>query len=100
MSEIKTCEQYVLAKLEENEERLDAMGEQYQDLKAKYISLQDIYDTLLKELTKHLVMYVDPDGLRRVEFESVWEKYDKEDFDALVRVIHGKGTVRVEREDE
>ena len=87
--EIKTCEEYVLSKLFEKENQIGELSEQVSGLQnqlssvlADYKCIKDDLYYLINQLNVGIF-----DGERYVEFDRVWEQYDKEQFTKLHELI-------------
>lgn len=86
MAEIKTCEQYVLVRLEKTEQEVD-------ELQEKLATRDYTISTLMGELAElkaficrraELVMDDDAD---RVHFDDPWLKYDPEDYEYISKIL-------------
>lgn len=87
--EIKTCEEYVLSKLFEKEnqigelnEKVDVLQRELNSVLADYQCIKDDLYYLINQF--HAGAF---DGKRYVEFDRVWEHYDKEQFTKLNELI-------------
>ena len=87
--EIKTCEEYVLSKLFEKEnqigdlnEKVDVLQRELNSVLADYQCIKDDLYYLVNQLNVGIF-----DGERYVEFDRVWEQYDKEQFTKLHDLI-------------
>ena len=87
--EIKTCEEYVLSKLFEKEnqigdlnEKVDRLQRELNSVLADYQCIKDDLYYLVNQLNVGIF-----DGERYVEFDRVWEQYDKEQFTKLHDLI-------------
>ena len=87
--EIKTCEEYVLSKLFEKEnqigdlnEKVDVLQRELNSVLADYQCIKDDLYYLINQLNVGIF-----DGERYVEFDRVWEQYDKEQFTKLHDLI-------------
>ena len=87
--EIKTCEEYVLSKLFEKENQIGDLNEkvailqnQLNSVLADYQCIKDDLYYLVNQLNVGIF-----DGERYVEFDRVWEQYDKEQFTKLHDLI-------------
>lgn len=87
--EIKTCEEYVLSKLFEKEnqignlnEKVDVLQRELNSVLADYQCIKDDLCYLINQLNVGIF-----DGERYVEFDRVWEQYDKEQFTKLHELI-------------
>ena len=87
--EIKTCEEYVLSKLFEKENRVDELEKQVEGLQIQLSAVISDYKCIRDDLLYlidqlHVKNY---DGERYVESERVWEQYDEEQFTKLYDLI-------------
>lgn len=87
--EIKTCEEYVVSKLFEKEnqigdlnEKVDVLQRELNSVLADYQCIKDDLYYLVNQLNVGIF-----DGERYVEFDRVWEQYDKEQFTKLHDLI-------------
>ena len=87
--EIKTCEEYVLSKLFEKENQIadlnlkvEGLQNQLSSVLADYQCIKDDLYYLINQLNVGIF-----DGERYVEFDRVWEQYDKEQFTKLHDLI-------------
>ena len=87
--EIKTCEEYVVSKLFEKEnqigdlnEKVDVLQRELNSVLADYQCIKDDLYYLINQLNVGIF-----DGERYVEFDRVWEQYDKEQFTKLHDLI-------------
>ena len=87
--EIKTCEEYVLSKLFEKENQIGDLNEKVEVLQCELNSVLADYQCIKDDLY-YLVNQLNVgifDGERYVEFDRVWEQYDKEQFTKLHDLI-------------
>ena len=87
--EIKTCEEYVLSKLFEKENQIGNLNEKVDVLQSKLNSVLADYQCIKDDLY-YLINQLNVgifDGERYVEFDRVWEQYDKEQFTKLHDLI-------------
>lgn len=87
--EIKTCEEYVLSKLFEKENQIGELNEQISGLQCQLNSVLADYKCIKDDLY-YLINQLHAgafDGERYVEFDRVWEQYDKEQFTKLHELI-------------
>ena len=87
--EIKTCEEYVLSKLFEKENRVDELEKQVEGLQFQLSAVTSDYKCIRDDLL-YLINQLNVgifDGERYVEFDRVWEQYDKEQFTKLHDLI-------------
>ena len=87
MSEIRTCEQYVL-------ERLETLEVDNESLK-KLVTLKDsAISNLTNELTelkdfirRNSTLNTNSDGNRYIDFSNPWEIYDADDFKYILNIL-------------
>lgn len=87
MADIKTCEQYVLDRLEKTEQEID-------DLQEKLATRDYTISTLMGELAE-LKAFIfrrarfasATDGDERVTFDDPWLKYDPEDYEYISKIL-------------
>lgn len=87
--EIKTCEEYVVSKLFEKENQIGELNEQISGLQCQLNSVLADYKCIKDDLY-YLINQLNVgifDGERYVEFDRVWEQYDKEQFTKLHDLI-------------
>lgn len=87
--EIKTCEEYVLSKLFEKENQIAELNEQVSGLQCQLNSVLADYKCIKDDLY-YLIDQLHTgtfDGQRYVEFDTVWEPYDEEQFTKLCDLI-------------
>ena len=98
MAEIKTCEQYVLAKLYETEEVNESFKDNLDALEKDYAELQHKLEIVRTLLTKYAEINSfessHNEGERNyyIHFKDIdgWKKSDKEDYDTLVEMFNLK----------
>ena len=89
MSASKTCEEYVIAELEETAKKLDnanttihaltiALAEQNQKIEAMQNLAKRVFKCQIATTIEKLTRYFS---------SNIWENYDKDDFDALVELF-------------
>ena len=84
MREVKTCEEYVLAELEEKKaqvRRLEA------DCK-HYAEVMEGVNTLLDIMCRHLNLHQAADGKEIITMGYIFEEYDPVDFKRLKNLFH------------
>lgn len=85
MSEIKTCEQFVISELNEARDRIVVLTETIARRDEVIHDLAERYDYL-----KSLIKFSEGDNGRGGRFEfSIWEIYDKIDYDKLCKMNVG-----------
>ena len=89
--EIKTCEQYVLKRLEEAENDIEAMKV---DIMCKETEIQSLADEVanLKDIIRRRATITLADEGGHISFESVWEEFesDLQDFEVIKAIMEGK----------
>ena len=80
---MKTCEQYVLAKLAEAERKVKN-DEEYIKILSKVVVN---YFEDLKLLLKHIEIKTNTNGNRYVNLEYVFEEYEPEDFKRIEKLL-------------
>lgn len=89
MSAFKTCEEYVIAELEDTAKKLDnasttihaltlALAEQNQKVEAMQNLAKRVFKCQITSTVEKPTRYFSA---------SIWENYDKDDFDALVELF-------------
>jgi len=95
MAEIKTCEQYVLAKLAETEEINESLKDNIEALEKDYAEIKSKFDRLRIALKSHSTLSsfssATDEGKKNhyIHFEDVdgWRAADKDAFDTLVEIL-------------
>ena len=88
--EICTCEEYVLKELEEAKNEVISLGDELVEAYDKIENLMSSLNELRELLVK--ISVVDDAAYttgKYVGFSSIYEGYNKEQFDALVRLVPG-----------
>ena len=80
---MKTCEQYVLKKLEEAERKV---AEQEEFIKILSKAAVNVFEDL-KVLLKHIEIRTNTNGNRYVNLEYVFEEYEPEDFKRIETML-------------
>jgi hypothetical protein len=80
---MKTCEQYVLKKLEEAERKVE---EQEEFIKIFSEASVKVFEDL-KVLLKHIEIKTNTNGNRYVNMEYVFEEYEPEDFKRIETML-------------
>ena len=80
---MKTCEQYVLKKLEEAERKVK---EQEEFIKIFSKAAVNVFEDL-KLLLKHIEIQTNTNGNRYVNLEYVFEEYEPEDFKRIETML-------------
>ena len=86
MAEIKTCEQYVLAKLESAENRIAHQEYEIKLKNSQIIALAEELETLKAFICRRAELITD-DGDDRVHFDDPWLKYDLEDYEYISKIL-------------
>ena len=92
MAEIKTCEQYVLSRLQDLEQENDTLIINLDNLRNEYNALQDNFDSIREIIQKYItlnnfVSSTNENELRYyIKFEDVdgWRRETRDDFLKLV----------------
>ena len=95
MAEIKTCEQYVLAKLAETEEINESLKDNIEALEKDYAEIKSKFDRLSIVLKGHSKISSfasatdDSKHNHYIHFEDVdgWRAADKDAYDTLVDIL-------------
>lgn len=87
--EIKTCEEYVVSKLFEKENQIGDLNEKVDVLQRELNSVLNDYHCIKCDLCYLIDQFHAGtfDGERYVEFDRVWEQYDKEHYAKLYDLI-------------
>ena len=84
MGTIKTCEEYVLAELEEKKQQVKKLAEACKN----YVEVMDHVNILLDILKKHLNLHRAADGKEIITMGYIFEEYDPDDFKFLKELFH------------
>ena len=89
MKEIRTCEEYVLAELEEKKEQVKRLKEACKS----YAEVMDDVNAFLDIMKKRLNLHEGADGKEIITMGYIFEDYDPDDFRLLKELFHleGKG---------
>lgn len=88
--EIKTCEEYVLAKVQELENEKAALQDKLESAEKKLGCVYTDYTNLknrVAEVAKSFSIKKATGGQSYVSFDSAWSDYDKERFNQLVELF-------------
>lgn len=95
--EIKTCEQYVVARITELEEENSRLNDELvnlalrlSDVLKKHNEIVDEIEDVVSVFKKHATFNGNGNnisGLRYIEIECIWEKFDTEDFNKIAKVL-------------
>ena len=92
MAEIKTCEQYVLGRLQDLEEENDSLIINLNTLRTEYNNLACEFDTLKNIIFRYTKIrsFGDEDKKYYIKFDDIdeWNKDTREDFEKLVEKFH------------
>ena len=90
--EIKTCEQYVLKRLEEAENDVEALKVDIQCKESEIQSLAEELATLKDIIRRRATITPTQDESQYISFESVWREFesDAQDFDVINAIMEGK----------
>lgn len=84
MGTIKTCEEYVLAELEEKKQQVKKLAEACKN----YVEVMDQVNILLDILKKHLNLHKGADEKEVITMGYIFEEYDPEEFKLLKDLFH------------
>ena len=84
MDKAKTCEEYVLAELEEKREQVKRLTEACRN----YIEVMDDVNTFLDILKKHLNLHRAADGKEIITMGYIFEEYEPDEFKFLKDLFH------------
>lgn len=89
MKEIKTCEEYVLAELEEKKEQLKRLKE----VCKSYAEVMDDVNAFMEIMRKKLNLHKAADGKEIITMGYIFEEYEPDEFKFLKELFHleGKG---------
>ena len=85
--EIKTCEQYVLAKLKEAETQVDALTDRIQIQGAEISALRAELNDLKALIRRRCSLDVSTEGHNLVSVDEPWEKYDPVDYNMIADLL-------------
>ena len=90
--EIKTCEQYVLKRLAEAENDVEALKVEIQCKDAQMASLAEELANLKDIIRRRATITPTKDESQHISFESVWSEFasDSQDFDVINAIMEGK----------
>ena len=88
--EVKTCEQYVLKRLEEAENDVEALRIDIQCKESEIQSLVEELATLKDIVRRRASLATENEG--HIYFEAIWEEFasDKADFAVINAIMEGK----------
>ena len=84
MRDVKTCEEYVLAELEEKKEQVRRLKEACKS----YVEVMDDVNTFLDMMKKRLNLHKAADGKEIITMGYIFEEYDPDEFRLLKELFH------------
>lgn len=81
---IKTCEEYVVKRITDVEGKL---GESYNLINEQLKEIEKL-NKVLESIFKRLHLKTTKDEDRYIEFDTVWEDYDKDMYDSLLGFLN------------
>lgn len=84
--EIKTCEDYVVTRLMQLEDECVDLQDNIRNLNHESDVLTEMLDDI-KRILKPLIVHAS-DGELYINTDSVWKKYDKNDYDRLCKIFY------------
>ena len=84
MAGIKTCEEYVLAELEEKKEQVKRLKEACKS----YVEVMDDVNAFLDIMKKHLNLHKGADGKEIITMGYIFEEYEPDEFKLLKDLFH------------
>ena len=84
MKEVSTCEEYVLAELEEKKEQVKRLKEACKS----YVEVMDDVNTFLDMMKKRLNLHKAADGKEIITMGYIFEEYDPDEFRLLKELFH------------
>ena len=84
MKEVSTCEEYVLAELEEKKEQVRRLKEACKS----YVEVMDDVNTFLDMMKKRLNLHKAADGKEIITMGYIFEEYDPDEFRLLKELFH------------
>ena len=84
MRDVKTCEEYVLAELEEKKEQVRRLKEACKS----YVEVMDDVNTFLDVMKKRLNLHKAADGKEIITMGYIFEEYDPDEFRLLKELFH------------
>lgn len=89
MSEIRTCEDYVVSELLETKDRVDALTEDIEELKCRLSKLEEPQNLI----EKHIQVNLRKSEYRSMKYidisSTIWS--DNEDYDVILNILAGRG---------
>lgn len=87
MAEIKTCEQYVLDRLEMAERDVGSLKMDIIFKDQKIEKLAADLEELVSFLQRVSRVKINEDGNKYIDFDAPWEVYDREDFNYMAGIL-------------
>lgn len=93
MAEIKTCEQYVLSRLEQLEKENDNLMENLDNLRCDYDTLLEAHEKLINIICRYADLRSFMNGEEKQEYivfrEDIdsWRNKTKQDFEDLIKIL-------------
>ena len=84
MRDVKTCEEYVLAELEEKKEQVRRLKEACKS----YVEVMDDVNTFLDVMKKRLNLHKAADGKEIITMGYIFEEYDPDEFRLVKELFH------------
>ena len=84
MDKAKTCEEYVLAELEEKKEQVQKLSDACRSIG----EIMDDVNAFLDIMKEHLNLHKAADGKEIITMGYIFEEYDPEDFKLLKELFH------------
>ena len=84
MDKAKTCEEYVLAELEEKKKQVQKLS----DACRSFGEIMDDVNTFLDIMKEHLNLHKAADGKEIITMGYIFEEYDPEEFKLLKDLFH------------
>ena len=84
MRDVKTCEEYVLAELEEKKEQVRRLKEACKS----YVEIMEDVNRFLDIMKEHLNLHQAADGKEIITMGYIFEDYDPDDFRLLKKMFH------------
>ena len=84
MDTAKTCEEYVLAELEEKKEQVKKLTAACKS----YVEVMDDVNTFLDIMKEHLILHRGADNKEIITMGYIFEEYEPDEFNLLKDLIH------------
>ena len=84
MDKAKTCEEYVLAELEEKKEQVQKLSEACRS----FGEIMDDVNTFLDIMKEHLNLHKAADGKEIITMGYIFEEYEPDEFNLLKDLFH------------